>query len=371
MATLDFRGFSESGAITDFVTYGLLVPVINTDARHLFIGANGTFGDNYLCLQSFGDTVQCQYAWPLPTLAPFIGQRVTLKQVSVPDGAAGAAFILTDAAGNAQITVTLNAVDGSIRVYRGRAGLGPGSNPLTPTSTQIGSASAGTFTPGTTRYLEIGAVISSVNGSVVVRVDGNVVINVTAVSTVANGTSPAISTMCFENSTAVYPSFSGSTVLAIQHCYVNDNTGVAPLNGFLGDVRVSPLAYAASSGTPAFTPAGASTNTAVCGTTPPVPATIRNISTTVGDTDTYTVLPLPPSTTTVYAVGVRTLAAKDTAGPRSLTNKLTSGASTNAGATISLGTAPVYVRDNYGTDPGAAGPWTVTSVNALKPGYTS
>ena len=371
MAILDFRGFSESAQISDYFNYGGVTPLLNSAPANLFIGTNGTFGDNYLALvnqETF--TVSAQINWPTPTLNPFFGIRTTLKVISNQNPLARYAFVLMDASGNGQVTVSISAVDGSIKVFNGRATLIV--NGAFPSNvTQIASAPAGTFLPNISRYLEIGAIISSVGGAVTVRLDGNVVINVTGVSTISNGAAPAITTMLFENSSAYSGAPGGSSALVLQHMYVLDNTGPAPLNSFLGDVRVSGLGYAAISGTAAFTAVGAATNTAVCATTPPLPNTVRNISNTVGDTDTYTVQPLPPSTTAVFAVGVRTLAARDAAGTRSLTNKLTSGATTAAGTVISLGISPVYVRDNFGADPATGAAWTVTAVNALKPGYTS
>jgi len=357
MATLDFRGFSESSAIADFINYGAIVPLANCTPARLFIGANGTFGDNFLALQTDQyNGVTAQIGWPVATLNIFFGIRMTLKLQGNQNPKAAVTFALTDATSNKQVTVSINSLDGSIRVFTG--------------TTQIASAGPGTFIPGLTRYLEIGAGISSIGGSVVVRLDGNVVINVANVSTVSNGAAPAITTVVFGNDPGYDGNPTAPAALILQHMYVNDNTGPAPLNGFLGDVRVTGQLYAASSGVPAFAPSGAATNVAVCATNPPVPATIRNVSTTVGDTDTYTIQPAPPSTTTVFAVGMRTLASKDAAGNRSLQNKLTSGTATASGVSVSLGIAPVYVRDNFGTDPGTAGPWTVAAVNALKPSYT-
>lgn len=361
MAILDFRGFSESTAIADFVTCGLIVPLLNGSPDHLFIGANGTFGDNYLALVSTEYlTVQAQMNWTVPTLVPFIGFRMGLKILRQPNPRAAIAFVLMDAAGNGQVTISINATDGSMRVFTGRASNG----------VQIASAAPGTFVAGTTRYVEIGANLSSVNGSVVVRLDGNTVVSVGNVSTVSNGAAPAIQSIMIENSSAYDGNPGGSSALILQHMYVNDNTGPAPLNGFLGDVRVTGQAYAAPVSTQ-FAPTGAATNQAVCATNPPVPATIRNVSTNVGDADVYTMQPLPPSTTAVFAVGIRTLAAKDAAGARSLKNTLLSGAVTASGGVVSLGITPAYVRDNLGVDPGTGGPWTVNAVNALRPGYVS
>ena len=367
MAIMDFRSWSESVVVADYTNTASFFIYDHDNSFPVSIGTNGQFGDNYINIYGRGYTNSgAKWVLPVSSLNVFVGLRMQFPyQYQSAADVCSATVLLIDSAGNYQMSVAFNLSDGSIIVYQGCNQL-PGSMGIGAFS-QIASAPSGSIIIGNAwQYVEIGAILSTANGRVTVRVNGNVLIDATPVNTVSNNTAPAIKqiAVCAGGMTNAMLSF------RFGHFYVNDATGPAPLNSFLGDVRVTSQAYATSVAVQ-FSPVGAATNQDVCNTTPPVPATIRNVSTTVGDTDTYTVQPLPPSTTVVFAVGVRTLAAKDLAGPRSMQNKLTSGAATSAGVAVSLGTSPKYVRDNFGTDPATGAAWTVTAVNALKPGYTS
>jgi len=88
----------------------------------------------------------------------------------------------------------------------------------------------------------------------------------------------------------------------------------------------------------------------------------------VGHKDLYAMGNLPSTSGTIKGIQVLSYDRKDDAGTRQIKNKIKSGATEADGATVTLGTSYVYVRDIFEHDPDTGAPWTPSGVNAIEAG---
>jgi hypothetical protein len=152
----------------------------------------------------------------------------------------------------------------------------------------------------------------------------------------------------------------------LDDVYVNDDTGPAPYNTFLGVIRVETL-FMTVQGSVAWVPK-TSTNLSQIQEVNMDSDTTYNVTPSAA-IDEFTHGALSSTPITIFAVDVISSARKDDVKAVQYRNKLISGATTANGATNSLATVYQYVRDSYQTDPNTGAPWAAAAVNATTIGY--
>ena len=147
-----------------------------------------------------------------------------------------------------------------------------------------------------------------------------------------------------------------------------DDTGSAPWNTFLGDVRVQNL-FPTANDAVQFTPTGLATNWQNAAKVPPVPFTDYNASSVVGEQDTFVMQPVSSDIGIVYGVHNKPLVYKNDPGARSGAAVLKSDATTAVGVTTVLSETAAQLKTMYQVDPHTAVQWTPVDVNLIKAGY--
>lgn len=234
MALLDSEGFGMSTTYSDYTNYQLWTTIGTLNGGPSF-AAGGPLGDNYMAATSNNSSVRKPLA--AGASAFFYGQRLALS---------GTNYIgFWDASVIEQFHLSFNGTTGVITALRG--------------ATTLGASAPGAMPIAGWQYVEVGAVISTTAGSVTVRVNGSVVLAVTGVNT-QNSTASNI----VQNVSWGYSAFGQSG--SVAHVYFCDDTGPAPWNNFLGDVRVQTI-RPISNDAVQFTPALATAATGTASTT--------------------------------------------------------------------------------------------------------
>lgn len=334
MALIDSEGLGMSTNYQDYLTYGVF-NVFSSPAGGASINTGGFLGDNYLLANR--NATMCRTVLPAVT-SFFAGARI-----NVNNAVTGAALYFDDVNGNNQVSVKVSGV-GVVTVLRNGTVLGSSAANVAPTNAWF--------------YLEAGVVIGT-SGSVNVRVNNVSVLQLTNINT--QNTAGGVAMWAFGCTD------SNSSVLGM-HFYMCDNTGPAPWNNFLGDVRVQTL-LPVSNDAVAFAPNSLAANWQNVSVIPPVPGTDYNSDANVGDQDTFNCSPMSSTLTTVYGVNVKVLALKSDAGARQLEVVLKSGSTTVNGPSVALGTSAIQYHTMYQTDPNTSAQWTQSAVDAAKPGY--
>lgn len=254
-----------------------------------------------------------------------------------------------DNTGVAQVTIALN-VAGSFSVRLGAIN-----------GTVIATSGVVVSSITNWNYYEFGVVIGTgTTGSVIARVNGATVYTLSGINTKNSTTTGNVSSVGFSQ-TGYNASYKFDDV------YICDNTGAAPNNTFLGDVRVQTL-FPTANDAVAFTPL-AGTNWASVSETAMDSDTSYNVSATVGAQDSFLHGALLTTPTTIFAAQVSSAARRDDAGPRTMKNVLLSGTATGSGATVVMSPSYTYQRDIFPTDPNTGLAWTAPAINASRHGY--
>ena len=155
-------------------------------------------------------------------------------------------------------------------------------------------------------------------------------------------------------------------------CYANmylcDTTGGAPLNDFLGDIRVDALMPTGEGATLNFTCSTSTIHYSLVNELPPNGDTNYVYSSTPGNQDLYAMADLATTPTSVLAVAVGITARKDDAGTRTLAALVKSGATLGTGGTFSIPTTFTETQTLFPLDPNTSAAWTYTTVNAMYAG---
>ena len=156
--------------------------------------------------------------------------------------------------------------------------------------------------------------------------------------------------------------------LFLDDLYVQDLTGSAPNNDFLGDVVVETL-FPSSDGTHLdWTPVPSGTHFNKVNETVPDGDSTYVSDLTPGDMDTYNVNPLAAVSGTVYGVVTNLYARKDDAAGRQIAPVIREAGADHVGATtIGITTSYLFYRQVWQNDPLGA-PWTIASVNSSEYG---
>jgi hypothetical protein len=216
--------------------------------------------------------------------------------------------------------------------------------------------------PGVWYYIEFRSLFNDTTGIVQVKIDGIMDINASGLDT-NNAAGNLANEIHFGD-----PGASNITVF-IDDLYWLDSTGGAPLNTFLGDVKVEslyPNGDGASSGL-AGSDGNSLLNYQLVDENPPNGDTDYVESQNVGDKDTYTYGDLAVTSGTVYAVQILPYARKTDAGSRQIvTVARDSGGTEVDSAAITLPTSYTYVAQDIRTTQPNGSPWDIGAVNGAQ-----
>lgn len=335
MALLDSEGFGFSTSWSDYAAYTRW-QTVNVPPTVL---TGGPLGDNYL-----GGGAQICYRRLFPSAMNgfFVGFRVVF-------GTNNGVVYLSDPGGGELFHILVSAT-GALSVVR---------NTTTLFTTAPGAVPVNSTTWG---YMQIGAVLSTTTGSITILYNNVPIVSLSGI----NNTNSGSTSMQFLQ--VGDTSGSAHAPVGFMHMYCCDNTGGAPWNSFLGEVRVQTLPPLSNNAV-AFTPNGLGTNWQNAAKIPPVPGTDFNSSSTVGAQDTFNCGAVSAGLQTIYGVHVKALMTKNDAGQRSGVALVVSGGIQAASASLALSLSPQQIKLMLQTDPATSAQWAWAAVNAANPGY--
>ena len=270
--------------------------------------------------------------------------RITLRPVS-----GQRALIQLRESGTVHLSLCFNAA-GFLELRRGEAA-----------GTLLGTSSV-SLTNDVGYSVEFRAVISDTVGVFELRIGPTAAINLTGADTRNAGVSGAINTFVLGDPVSLV---GPNGVFDVSDLVVWDETGASLGNNWIGDVRVSPAAMTADTGTKNFSRSSGADNYALIDDA--VADTADYVFASAdATTDLYTVENLPFTPTTIYAVAWHGLCGKDDAGPMTLLPRITSGGTAHVGPDQALITGG-YGRVQYVLehDPNTAARFTQAGFNAL------
>ncbi len=241
------------------------------------------------------------------------------------------------------IGITTNA-NGTINILRGGS--------VIATSSTLGQLAIGYWA-----YIEISAVVHDTTGEVIVKINGVTAVSFTG-DTKNGGTNNSID--CFE----IYTQSSGGAY--IDDLYVCDDTGSAPYNTFLGDVRVQTAIPTAAGNTTQFTPSTGANYTTVDEL--PYSATDYVSGVTSGTKDTYQIGDIAATTNTIYGIQTNIIAKKTDAGTANMRPIVRSGSTDYTGTTVSVPSVDKTFTEVRTADPSTSTTWTIAGINAIEAG---
>ncbi len=221
--------------------------------------------------------------------------------------------------------------------------------------TTLLTSAAGTYAANTFYYIEISATIHDTTGTCEVRVNGSTIINYTGDTRNGGGTNI---------DTVSYSSFGGYYTY-IDDVYICDDSGSAPYNTFLGNVRIHTLSPNGAGSSTQLTPSTGSNYATV----DEIPASATDyVQGTSGQTDLYTASDLPSGVGTIYGVQANAIVKKTDAGNLSGRTVIKSGSTTSNGTSTLLSAYDNTIVDTRSLNPDTSTAWTPSSVNAVEVG---
>ncbi len=219
--------------------------------------------------------------------------------------------------------------------------------------TQV-AVGAATLTPGTWYHVEGKLVVNGASGSIRLTVNGVEDI----ATTVGNFGTSAVDTVALKQEQNSFMTWRWDDI------YVCDDTGPAPRNTYLGEVKVETRFVTADGANTAWTASAGSDYACVDETTAPNGDTDYISSASAGDKDTFVVQDLSESSGTVFGVQTCILARKDDAGTRTIRSLVRQSTTDHdCGGDHALSTTFAYVVDIWQQDP-TGSDWTISNVNA-------
>lgn len=238
---------------------------------------------------------------------------------------------------------------------------------LTLSVVNVGTGAVGTstftLTPNTWHYIEWKVIIgnSIAADSCVVRVDGVVRLNVAAGQDLQNTANATASV--FRIGTNSSP---GGTI-SYDDLYILDQTGPAPLNDFLGDVRVACLFPSGVGNNTQWTPDSGANWQQVDEATIGLASTDGVESTQAGNTDTYQFSDMPTNVDTIYGIQQVAFATLEAdGGYRELAMVCDSGGTVSVGSNTNPVEVPFATTRILTTDPATGAAWTKSGVDAAQ-----
>lgn len=348
MALRDSEGFGLSATWADYINYNVFSYSFGRtySSNAPSVAAGGAYGDNYVVMGVLCAPPMRTFPAALSTF--FFGARVRLN-----GGGGNSGFIFADAADQCQFAVVFG-YDGAISV---KTMLTHNSNGQYVGGAVLGASDPLLIPVNGWQWVEVKGVIDAVAGAVTVRVNNTEVVALTGVNTAPYGaTVRKIGAM------------RGSNDFHTQHWVLSDDTGAAPWNTFLGDVRVQTL-FPTADDAVQFTHVGLGSNWLNAAKVPPVPFTDYNASSTVGEQDTFVMAPPSSDLGVIYGVHVKPLVYKSDAGARSGASVLKSDATTAVGATTVLSETAAQLKTMYQADPHTTAQWAPADAALIKVGY--
>lgn len=236
------------------------------------------------------------------------------------------------------------------------------SSAITIRRGNAGGAVLGTFNftsiPTLWYHIQVEAVIDDSAGVVKVRLNDQEVLTYSGDTKFGTG-----------NSTidGVWFSQSGNSSGSVCDYWICDDTGSAPFNTYLGDLRVTKHRPSAAGTTTQFTPDSGSNYARV--NEAPYSAVNYVSSVTSGHKDTYAMDDLPASISTVYALKVSAVAKNPDGGTPQLRTVVRTNSTDYANATYTnLGGSDSVITNIWTQNPNTSASWTPTQVNAMEAG---
>lgn len=211
----------------------------------------------------------------------------------------------------------------------------------------------------TDNYIEVKFNVASTGANVTVRLNG-----VNEIVLTNQNTQNTANANWMGWSTAQTP---GGTTYKYDDMYLLDTSGPAPLNDFLGIVRVETLFPSANSSV-TWTP-NASTNVSRVQETTMDSDTTYNATATLNNVDLFTHGSLGSTPNTIFCGKVQSFVRKEDVAIHTVRTKLVSGATTANGTSRGITTIYQAQEDYYPTDPNTALAWTGANVNGTTIGY--
>lgn len=220
-------------------------------------------------------------------------------------------------------------------------------------------------------YIEIRMVQHPSNGEIEIYVDGIQKLNITGQDTQGDSNIAYFDSVIFQGAEGASASDVSENVL-IDDIYIVDTTGGAPLNTFLGPIKVEGLFPTAEGGTIDFTPSTGTDNSAMVDDNPKDDATTYNESTdTASNKDLFATSNLSTITGTIFGVQITAQAVSQQGFPVGLQCIVFENATQGTGNVIEVTTDNKFlsVQHIFDENPDTTSAWTVSEVNAMEIGY--
>lgn len=232
------------------------------------------------------------------------------------------------------------------------------------TGTTLASLSAA-FVTGEWTNVQAKVVIDSATGSFSLRINGSSTDNLSI-----TGINTQHTTNGFSNGFRIVSKALGG-VGSGHFFYVDDlllysGQGAAP-NTFTGNIRALQLMPNADV-TTQFTPLSGSTNFSQVDELHEDGDTSYVFSSTVGQSDLYSIASLPFAPNSITGVNLRIFARKTDAGARDGSGQIKSGVTTVTTATVALAQTYENLNTFFATDPATGAAWAPSAVNAMEIG---
>jgi hypothetical protein len=216
-------------------------------------------------------------------------------------------------------------------------------------------------------YLEFDIVVHNTTGSVTIRKNGVQVQTASGLDT----TGGTANNYCNQFSLGNQGNGNSKHII-YDDLYVLDSTDGtatqgAPLNAFLGDVRIDPLYPDGAGDSTQLTPSTGA-NWQCVDETPRNDDTDYVSSATTGQKDLYTLTSPTSPTGSVKAVIATMRARKDDAGTRTVHSVIKHGGVEATGADTGLSTSYAYIYDVFGQNPSTTAAWTLSDLASLQAG---
>ncbi len=233
--------------------------------------------------------------------------------------------------------------------------------------TIIGSTKPGIVTAANAIFIELFlSVANSATGSIIVRVNGNVTENVANVVT-------GISGFNYINQITLRQTINAIIGLNGQNLYDNiylcDNTGLS-CNNFYGEGEAFTLFPSANGVLINFTPNGFGSNYLNVNSTSPIPLTNFNSSSTVNDTDVFSIGVLPVNIVSIVCAQINCLMYKDSGVSHVVQFIISDGMVFLPSPTnFALSNSPIYYYQCYDIDPITNTTWSTALIGLRQIGY--
>jgi len=209
-------------------------------------------------------------------------------------------------------------------------------------------------------YIEIKAVISDTVGQITINMNGTEVLSTTSDLDTLNGSNAYVGVVQLRNVV--------NFATWYDDLYILDNTGDAPHNDFLGDIRVDVVRPDGAGTHTDFTPSAGANYQNVDETYPDDNSTY-NDGDTVGYQDSYNMGALPaPSGTTIYGFKSQITVRKTDAGARKCKLLTIAGTTEDLGSEISLSDTFTTHTKVFEHNPDDSADWEDADINAVQVG---